>query len=138
MGNPGTDDHGIIRTDFPGGWAGDKVNGFTGEGLKDKQRRAQDFVRSLLNWRKTADAVHSGKLTHYAPDNGYYTYFRHTDEQTLMVVINKNKQVITPDIPAYYEVIKGQSRATDVLSGEAQDLNDLTVPGRSARIYQLH
>lgn len=138
MGNPGTDDHGIIRTDFPGGWAGDKVNGFSGEGLTNKQRRAQDFVRELLNWRKTADAVHRGKLTHYAPDSGYYTYFRQSDKQTLMVVINKNNQAVELDTSPYYEVIQGQSRATDVLSGETQDLNDLMVPGRSARIYQLH
>ena len=29
--NPG--DHGLIRTDFPGGWADDKVNAFSGYGL---------------------------------------------------------------------------------------------------------
>ena len=29
-------DHGLIRTDFPGGWQGDTVNAFTGESLTDR------------------------------------------------------------------------------------------------------
>ena len=29
MGNPGTEDHGIIRSDFPGGLEGDPINAFT-------------------------------------------------------------------------------------------------------------
>jgi glycosidase len=30
MSNPGTSDHGVIRSDFPGGWEGDAVNAFHG------------------------------------------------------------------------------------------------------------
>ena len=40
MSNKGTEDHGVIRSDFPGGWAGDAKNAFTGTGAQ--RRRARD------------------------------------------------------------------------------------------------
>ena len=55
MANPGTDAHGVIRSDFPGGWAADAANGFNGKGLTQAQRDAQEFTRRLLNWRKKCD-----------------------------------------------------------------------------------
>jgi len=36
--------HGYIRQDFPGGWAGDEINAFTGEGLNADQLEAQRYV----------------------------------------------------------------------------------------------
>ena len=46
--------HGYIREDFPGGWKGDKVNAFTGSRLSTDQRFAQQYLSTLLNWRKQA------------------------------------------------------------------------------------
>ena len=57
MTNPGTGDHGIIRSDFPGGWAGDTTNAFTGAGLTVQQKEAQNFIKKLLNWRKNTPTV---------------------------------------------------------------------------------
>lgn len=70
MSNPGTEAHGIIRSDFPGEWPDDKKNAFTGEGLKEKEKEAQNYMNKLLNWRKQADVIHTEKLTHFAPYNG--------------------------------------------------------------------
>ena len=69
MSNTGTDSHGVIRSDFPGGWPGDAVDAFSGKGLGTRQKEAQSLTRQLLNWRKTATAVHHGKLTQYAPED---------------------------------------------------------------------
>ena len=49
--NPG--DHGLIRTDFPGGWADDKVNAFSGYGLNEDQKEMQQYLKTILNFRKT-------------------------------------------------------------------------------------
>lgn len=76
MHNDEPDDHGIIRTDFPGGWAGDKRNAFTGTGLTREEQDMHQFTKRLLNWRKNAEVIHTGKLTHYAPMKGVYVYFR--------------------------------------------------------------
>jgi glycosidase len=76
MKSPVERDDGLVRSDFPGGWAGDAVNAFTGAGLGDAQRRAQALVKRLFTWRKGSLAVQRGRLVHYAPDRGTYTYFR--------------------------------------------------------------
>jgi len=138
MANPGTDAHGVIRSDFPGGWAGDVANGFTGTGLSAEQQEAQDFTRRLLNWRKGTTAIHRGKLTQYAPQGGVYVYFRHADQLKVMVVINKAADDQRIDTTRFHEVIGTSTHATDVLSGERHVLDQgLRVAGRSVTILEL-
>ena len=43
--NPG--DHGLIRTDFPGGWKNDKKNAFTGKNLSETEKEMQKFLKTL-------------------------------------------------------------------------------------------
>ena len=83
MTNPLPKADGVLRGDFPGGWAGDATNAFRGEGLTPDQRAAQDFTRRLLNWRKSARAIHGGALTQYVPQDGVYVYFRQDNRQTI-------------------------------------------------------
>ncbi|RMG81389.1 MAG: alpha-amlyase, partial [Bacteroidetes bacterium] len=104
MANPESGDHGLIRSDFPGGWPGDKVNGFTGEGLTDQQKEARDFLKKLLHWRQNAPAVHAGRLVHFVPENGVYVYFRLHDAQKIMVVFNKNAAPETLDLTRFAEI----------------------------------
>jgi len=138
MSNAGTEAHGVIRSDFPGGWAGDPVSGFTGEGLKTTQREAREYTRRLLQWRKGADAIHRGRLTQFAPVDGSYVYFRQSDRQKLMVVINKSPDAQRLDTARFQEVIGGDTLATDVLSGRQQRLDQgLEVAGSSATILEL-
>ena len=44
--NPGN--HGLIRSNFPGGFPGDKINAFTREGLNSDQIKTLDFFKKLL------------------------------------------------------------------------------------------
>ena len=81
--------HGEIRKDFPGGWEGDKVNGFTGEGLSAEQKEMQKFFRTLLNWRKENPVMHTGKLIHYAPLKHTYVYGRYNEDTRVMDIMNK-------------------------------------------------
>ena len=77
-------DHGLIRTDFPGGWEGDQINAFSGEGLSAEQLDMQTYMRTLLQFRKDNKVIHSGKTVHFAPKNGVYLMFRVLDEQTVV------------------------------------------------------
>ncbi|WP_308991159.1 glycoside hydrolase family 13 protein [Mariniflexile litorale] len=106
--NPG--DHGLIRTDFPGGWEGDTVNAFTGKSLNDEQKDMQGFVKQLLNYRKNSKAIHSGKTIHFAPFMGTYLLFRIIEGETVAVIINKNDSPITIDLKRYDEIgLKGKN-----------------------------
>jgi len=138
MPSPKQRDDGKVRADFPGGWAGDSVNAFTGRGLTDTQRSAQRLVKTLLNWRKTASAIHSGELMHFAPDRGTYTYFRYNNEQTVMVIMNKQAQAVTLDLARFHEVLPKNKTATEVISGKPLTLNNtLTVPARGTLVLDI-
>lgn len=138
MTSPKQRDDGIVRSDFPGGWAGDITNAFTGKGLTEAQQEAQTYLRTLLNWRKSATAIHDGRLMHFSPHQGTYTYFRHNEQQTVMVVMNKNSQPTDLDTRRFHEVLPAGAQATDIVSGQGVDLSrSLTVPGRSVMILEI-
>jgi len=105
--NPG--DHGLIRTDFPGGWQGDEVNAFTGEGLNEHQKDMQAYLKKLLNYRKYSKAIHEGKTIHFAPENSIYVLFRVLDDETVIHIINKNNIPIKLDLNRFKELgLKGK------------------------------
>ncbi len=85
-------DHGLIRTDFPGGWDGDIVNAFTGEGLSEDQKDMQSFLKKVLNYRKSSKAMHEGKTIHFAPQEGLYILFRILDDEVVMIILNKSER----------------------------------------------
>ena len=126
---------GLVRLDFPGGWAGDKENYF----VKREGTRAEafDYVSKLANYRKTHPVLSSGKLMHFIPDAGVYTYFRYSDAGTVMVVMNSNKDEKTVDTGRFAERTKGFSGGVEVMSGAAVDLKNLKVPGRTAWVVEL-
>lgn len=111
-------DHGLIRTDFPGGWQGDTVNAFTGEGLTADQKEMQNYLKKLLNFRKTSKVIHEGKTVHFAPFLGTYFLFRTLGDETVVHIINKNEKPITIDLKRYAEMnLKGKT-LTNVITGE--------------------
>jgi len=139
MANPGTGSHGVIRSDFPGGWQGDEKNAFTGNGLSDAERQAQAYVRKLLNWRIDKEVIHSGRVTHFRPKDGIYVYFRHNESAAVMVVLNKNQDTSQLKLDRFEERLTGFSRATNVLDGSSVSLDgDLNIPARSAMVLELH
>jgi neopullulanase len=137
MPSPKNRDDAAARRDFPGGWASDSVNAFSRAGLTSRQREAQSFVRQLLNWRKTATAVHDGTLLHFHPENDVYVYFRQNAAQHLMIVLNKNPKPQTLDLGRFAQGLGSATRAKNVLTGAELALEGLTVPARSATIFEL-
>ena len=138
MTSPTVRDDGKARQDFPGGWAGDKVNAFTGMGLSARQKDMQAFVRRLLNWRKTQTTVHHGKLMHFVPENGTYAWFRYDADSTVMVVINKNATETVLDLSRFEEVLHTPASALDVLADRTVKLGaSVKLPARSVRIFEV-
>ena len=138
MSSPKTRDDGAVRQDFPGGWAGDAVNAFTGAGLSEAQKDAQAFVKRLLTWRKTAAVIHRGRLMHFQPQNGVYVYFRYEGQQRVMVVLNKNSAEQQLATARFREILPALISGTDILTGHRVDIGaTLTVPARSAMVIEL-
>jgi glycosidase len=116
---------GLLRADMPGGWAGDRVSAFTGEGLSPRQVEAQNYLKKLLNWRKTNHAVTAGKLLHYIPHDGLYVYFRYDEKKTVMVVINKSRTDTALDLVRFKKMLKDATTGRNVMTDE---LVNLTAP----------
>ena len=138
MSNTGTEEHGIIRSDFPGGWQGDSINAFTGEGLTTAQKDMQNYLRTIQTWRKNKEVIHTGKLLHFAPQDGIYVYFRYNEDETVMVVLNKNKDEKTLSASRFKEVMAGFKSGKEIIhSKEIKDIASFAVPPRSAMIIEL-
>lgn len=97
-------DHGLIRTDFPGGWKSDKVNAFIGKGLSKDQQEMQSYLKKVLNYRKNSEAIHTGKTIHFAPEDGVYVLFRMLNNEIVTVILNKNKKPIDLDLIRFKEI----------------------------------
>lgn len=97
-------DHGLIRSDFPGGWEGDTVNAFSGEGLTDEQKNMQAYLKKILNYRKQSAAIHKGKTVHFAPENGVYVLFRIFEDETVVHIMNKNESPVEIDLRRFEEI----------------------------------
>ncbi len=138
MSNRESDDHGLIRSDFPGGWTGDRVNAFTGEGLSAQQREAQTFMRRLIRWRNEAPVIHSGKLMHFTPIDRVYAYFRYDDEDTVMVIFNKADDTVLLDLDRFEERLGDATRATDVISGRRYNVErSIALEPRSVLVLEI-
>ncbi|WP_343623288.1 glycoside hydrolase family 13 protein [Flavobacterium lindanitolerans] len=127
-----------IRQDFPGGWTGDKNNAFTKTGRTEEQAKFFDFSSKLFQWRKGKAVIHSGKMTHYIPEDNVYVYFRYNDNETVMVIINNAAQPKTFKTARFQENIKDFTSGKDVLTGKSINVKeDITIEEKSVLILEL-
>jgi len=128
---------GLLRADMPGGWTSDRANAFTGAGLSAAQRDAQAYIRALFNWRKRNPLLHTGKLTHFAPQEGVYVYFRHDGARSVMVVLNKNATANSLSLDRFAGFLHGRD-AREALTGKVVMLGaTLSLPAKSATLLEI-
>ncbi|UAM99164.1 glycoside hydrolase family 13 protein [Polaribacter litorisediminis] len=132
--NPG--DHGLIRTDFPGGWKDDKTDAFSGNGLSDAQKDMQFFMTKVLNYRKNSKAIQEGKTIHFVPFQGTYFLFRILEDEVVVHVINKNDQPITIDLGRYSEIGLQGKTLKNIITDENFIWNqEITLSGKGSFMF---
>lgn len=133
---------GIIRKDMPGGWQGDERSVFTSEGRTDMENEAWNYMSTILNWRKTSEAVKHGDLIQYAPLREYgdcYVYARIKGDETVLVVLNGSDKAAELEMGRYSDVIRDYAAGTDVVTGQTFSLTEkLPVPARGTYVLELH
>ncbi|MCF8303889.1 MAG: glycoside hydrolase family 13 protein [Bacteroidales bacterium] len=130
--------HGGIRTDFPGGWPDDDRNAFLPSGRTEKENEAFSYISNLLNWRRETPVIHHGKLVHYIPENGIYVYFRHHENEAVMVVLNNKDKEQTIKTTRYKKDLEDFNSAYEVTTDKmVENLSTLKVPGKSAMVIEL-
>jgi len=127
-----------LRRDFPGGWPEDPRNAFTKTGRTQIENQYYDFTSKLFQWRKNEAVIHHGKTLHYSPKNEVYVYFRYTDEKSIMVILNANKEAQTIDFGRFSERIGGTPNGKDVFHNEDVLFSKpLTLPAKSTKIISF-
>ena len=134
----GRKDDGEIRADMPGGWAGDKKNAFTKEGLNAKELEAQSFLKQLLILRKNTPALQRGRLLHFAPEEGVFVFFRILGDEKYMVVLNKNKSAVKLNMNKYKEIISPTVQYTNAMTHETESSEQaMQMPAMGYKILRL-
>ena len=130
--------HGEERLDMPGGWMDDERSVFTKEGRTKTENEVFEHAKKLFTWRKTAKVIHQGKLMQFAPiDNNFYLYFRYTDDELAMVVINNCRIEKAIDWARYAEITPGYTQGVDIISGKTVRIGDTVnvLPQQSMVVY---
>ena len=137
-GNKDKNGDAAIRKDFPGGWNSDTNNAFTKTGRTAEQQKYFDFTSKLFSWRKSKEAIHRGKMTHYIPENNVYVYFRYNETETVMVIINNSADKQTIKTKRFSENIQEFSLGKEIISNTNYDLkNEISLEGKSVLILEL-
>ena len=134
--NPG--DHGLIRTEFPGGWPDHSKNAFTGDGLSYEELQTQSFFKEILNWRKANEVIHNGKLIQFAPKDEIYSYFRILNDKMVWVIFNRNNSSKTLETSRFDELISNKEFGYDVLNKKSISIkNNIVIEKKSALIIEI-
>ncbi len=137
-GNKDKSGDAAIRQDFPGGWDGDTNNAFINAGRTAEQKQYFDFTSKLLQWRKTNEAVHFGKMKHYVPQNNVYVYFRYTDNKSVMVILNNSTKTQTFKTNRFQESIQNYTAGKEVLTEKTIEIkNEITIEAKTSMIIEL-
>ena len=82
--------------------------------------------------------IHTGKLTHFIPQNNVYIYFRHNDEKRVMVILNGNEESDVLYLSRFAEMIQGSQSGVDVISGETIELGEtLAIEAYETMVIEL-
>ena len=105
------------RFDFPGGWAADKRNAFIPQNRTKAENEVFNYLKALLNFRKTNPVLQNGKMKQFIPENGLYVTFRYNDKKTIMIIANNNNTDKNLNLSRFSEIISTKSQGTEITSG---------------------
>lgn len=139
LANDPVDGDGRKRADMKGGWSEDDRSVFMESQRTDQEEEAFEYVKKLTNWRKTSKAIHHGKMVHFIPENNTYVYFRYTDNEAVMVVMNRNEDSTTISIDRFSEILDQYKTGINVFSAEVIDITkDFQIGAKQTAIFDLY
>lgn len=138
-----SDPDGLVRSDFPGGWAGDKSDKFNAAGRTKQENEAWDYVSKLAHYRKQSEALQSGKLKQFVPEDNLYVYFRYTaggdGRKDVMVILNAEDKPKDMPTARFAEQLKNTGMLRNVITGEELKMSgSINVPAKTTLVLELN
>ena len=94
----------------------------------------QNYLKTLLNFRKNSKAIHEGETLHYAPKDGIYLLSRKYKDEIVIYIVNKNNESVNLDTDRFIEINAIGKTFTDIhtekrykWSGEIQIKNNSSI-----------
>lgn len=140
IGIIGSHQHGTIRSAFPGGFPGDELNAFTGEGRTKTENDIFNHLKNISNIRNNYECLQTGSLIHFPPDKGVYYYFRQNENEKILIAVNENSGTTKLDLNYIQTQLKGYSSIINLISGVKYSLeneNTINISGVHADIFLL-
>ena len=140
IGLIGDKDHGRIREDFPGGFKNSTHNAFNPKQRTKRENEIFEFVKNIIKLRKENSALSEGKLIHLPPSDEVYTYFRISEAQIIMVVLNHNNSSYNYKIPRNLIYFRGIRKLKNLLNKKIVELKTtsyLKLDPMSTSIFEL-
>ena len=129
---------GLVRSDFPGGWAGDRENKFVSEGRNPQENEAFNYIKTLANFRKNNEVLQNGKMMQYIPENGIYVYFRYNTSKTVMIIMNSNDKEEKLMTDRFSERMNGFTGGQNIITKESIDaLDSIIIPAKTTLVLDL-
>lgn len=127
-----------VRSDFPGGWNGDPVNKFTMKGRTSKENDAWKWMQALNKARTSMPALGIGKTMQYSGVNGIYVYFRYTDNQKVMVILNQSGEQQNILLSRFAEMTEGYGTMKNIHTGEVTAVGaSLGVAANGSYVFEM-
>ena len=74
----------------------------------------QNYLKTLLNFRKNSKAIHEGETLHYAPKDGIYLLSRKFEDEVVIYIVNKNNESVNLDTDRFIEIDAVGKKFTDI------------------------
>lgn len=126
------------RHRFPGGWADDERSAFDMAQRTEVENEVLDYLRAILQFRKNSKALTEGRMMQFIPRDGIYCFFRYTDTEKVMVVVNNNSEDKHVDLTRFREILPERTVARDIVTGNRTTLmSTCTFKGKYVTILEL-
>ena len=104
---------GLVRDDFPGGWAEDARSAFTSDERNQHEEKLWQFTAALGQARRQYREAFSSPMAHLIPRGGQYHFLRSDGKQHLLVLTNASDEPAELD---WIQVAPLRHRAEDCTS----------------------
>ncbi|HXM34197.1 MAG TPA: alpha-amylase family glycosyl hydrolase, partial [Pyrinomonadaceae bacterium] len=116
-------DEPTTRSDFPGGFPGDKRNAFAKEGRTTEEQNLFDYIRKVTHLHTELEPLKRGALLNLYVSDQQYVYARKTKTGVVVIAINNDAKAAT---------IEFDVKAAGLINGE--QLNDRLNDGKEVRV----
>ncbi|TRX70901.1 alpha-amylase family glycosyl hydrolase [Carboxylicivirga sp. M1479] len=128
-----------LSKDFPGGWADDEQNAFSGLGMSSEHKMWHKQLKKLLSWRRNNADFFMGDFYHYFINDEVYAFSRSNNDEALLIIINNsNNMDYRVDETLFGEDLNSYRKFNDVSNNDRYSkLNDINIKPKSIAILEL-